>query len=219
MITVHREFDGVRIEGNQYAVWIHPLSDWREPGDATLSIGVDAISPRWEGWARLTSDVPHEFAAGDVELLETVAGDELRCLCAPHADTPAYRPGFVVTLEPGMRAFLETELPRVERVTHLAAALRTAVEPHLGRTLPEYGWTTLLPHERSALVAIAARDVLNGYPPADAMKYAVMLHDGRWGFSDEGDDPQYAELGAALRQPDVTALLTSAAAPTAADAR
>lgn len=36
----------IRVEGQQYTVWIHPLSDWRAAGDATLSIGVDGKSPR-----------------------------------------------------------------------------------------------------------------------------------------------------------------------------
>lgn len=210
MASVHRDFDGVRVEGTQYSVWIHPLSEWREPGDATFSIGVDAKSPRWDGWARLTHDIPHEFAAGDVGLAVTAAGDELRCLRAPHADTPAYRPGFVLALEPGMRAFLETELPRIERVTQVAASLRAAVEPYLGRSLQEYGWTTLQPHEAAALTGIAAGAMLSGWPPAEAMRYGVALA-GRWAFSEDGDDPQYAELGAALRRPDVLAIIEQAA--------
>ncbi|MDT8840217.1 hypothetical protein ParKJ_22600 [Paraburkholderia fungorum] len=220
MATVHRDFDGVRIEGTQYSVWVHPLSDWREAGDATLSIGVDAKSPRWDGWARLTHDIPHDFAAGDVELVAASAGrgDELRCLRAPHADTPAYLPGFVLVLEAGMRAFLETELPRVERVTHLAATLRAAVEPHLNREPAEYAWTAVKPHERSALVAVASRAVLHGYVPAEAIAYAVLKHDGSWTFSEQGDDPQYAELGAALRRPEVLALLAEAATASGSNA-
>lgn len=217
MASVHPDFDGVRIKGAQYSVWIHPLTDWRKPGDATLSIGVDAKSPRWDDWARLTHDIPNDFAASDVELVEAPARDELRCLRG-NADTPAYRPGFVLTLEPGMRAFLATELPRVERVTHLAASLRAAVEPHLGRTLAQYATTTLLPHERSALVAVASRAVLHGYVPAEAIAYAVLKHDGSWAFSDQGDDPQYAELGAALRQPKVLALLAEAATASGSNA-
>ena len=218
MATVHRGFDGVRIEGTQYSVWVHPLSEWREPGDATLSIGVDAKSPAWDDWARLTHDVPHYFAASDVDLATTAAGDELRCLRASSADTPAYRPGFVLTLEPGMRVFLETELPRVEQVTHVAATLRAAVEPHLGRTLAQYASTTVQPHERSALVAVASRVVLLGNSPAEAIAYAVLLHDHRWAFSDAWDDPQYAELGPALRRPEVLALLAESATASASHA-
>jgi hypothetical protein len=175
-------------------------------------IGVDAKSPRWDDWARLTHDIPHDFAAGDVELVETASGDELRCLRAQHADTPAYRPGFVLTFEPGMRVFLYTELPRIERVTHLTAALRAAVEPHLGRTLEPHARSTVRPHEAAALMAIASRLLLLGSAPAEAIRYAVLLHDHRWAFSDEGDDPQYGELGAVLRRPEVLALLDEATA-------
>lgn len=46
MGSVYPDFDGVRIEGAQYSVWIHPLTEWRGTGDATLSIGADAkVSP------------------------------------------------------------------------------------------------------------------------------------------------------------------------------
>lgn len=210
MPTVHLDFDGIRVEGQQYSVWVHPLSDWRAAGDATLSIGVDGKSPRWDDWARLTSDMPHTFALADVELASTPAGtDELRCLRALYDDLPGYRPGFVFVLEPGMRAFLDTELPRVDAVTRLAAALRSAVEPHLGRAIEQYAWTTLRPHEAAALLSVASAFVLRGRTPAEALAYAVMLHDGRWAFSDEGDDPQYAELGVALRQADVQSLISN----------
>lgn len=210
MVTVHLDFDGIRVEGQQYTVWVHPLSGWRATGDATLSIGVDARSSRWDGWARLTHDMPHAFALGDVELADTPAGDdELRCLRAQQDDLPAWRPGFVFTLEPGMRAFLATELPRVDQVSRLAGALRGAVEPHLGRALEEYAWSTLRPHEATALVSVASAVILRGRTPAEALAYAVLLHDGRWAFSDEGDDPQYAELGSALRQADVQNLLSN----------
>lgn len=114
-----------------------------------------------------------------------------------------------------MRALLETELPHVERVTHLAATLRAAVEPHLGRTRAQYATTTLLPHQRSALVAVASRAVLHDYVPAEVIAYAVLKHDGSWVFSDAGDDPQYAELGAALRRPEVLALLAETATASA----
>lgn len=181
-------------------------------------IGVDAKSPRWDDWARLTHDIPHDFAAGDVELVETASGDELRCLRAQHADTPAYRPGFVLTFEPGMRVFLYTELPRIERVTHLTAALRAAVEPHLGRTLEPHARSTVRPHEAAALMAIASRLLLLGSAPAEAIRYAVLLHDHRWAFSDAWDDPQYAELGAALRRPEVLALLAESATASASHA-
>ena len=214
MVTVHRDSDGVRIQGERYAVSIHPLSEWRAEGDATLSLTVDARSARWgHDWARLTSDLPHYFTAAELELAQTAAGaDELRAGHIADDDLPGFRTGFTLMLEAGMRAYLETELPRVERVAHLAAALRAAVEPPLGRELAQYAWTTLLPHEAAALVAIASRIVLDGYVPAEAIHYAVMLHDGRWGLSEEGagGDPQYAELGAALRTPEVITLLDAA---------
>jgi hypothetical protein len=216
MATVHREFDGVRIEGERYSIWIHPLTEWRTEGDATLSIGVDAqidmSRPGRDGWARMTYDMRHEFTSAEVELATTAAGaDELRCLRVDSASAPAYRTGFALALEAGMRPFIETELPRVERVTRLAGALRRAVEPHLARPLPEYGWTTVQPHEASAIAAIAARAVLDDYAPADAIRWAVLRRSNpmQWAFADEAgaDDLAYAELGAALRQPDVTALL------------
>lgn len=61
-----------------------------------------------------------------------------------------------------MRVFLETGLPRVERVTHVAATLRAAVERYLARKLASYARSTLRPHETAALAAIGSRAVLDG---------------------------------------------------------
>jgi glycosyltransferase A (GT-A) superfamily protein (DUF2064 family) len=109
-----------------------------------------------------------------------------------------------------MRAEIEAALPRVERVTRLAHALGRAVEAQLDRQFTEYDWTTLHPHEAHALTSIAANVVLDGRTPDRATHLAVLTHDNRWAFSEHGDDPQYAELGAALRRPDVVALLEAA---------
>lgn len=216
MIEVTRLFDGLYLCGERYAISVQPVypadSNW--PGDVagTLALTIDAKSTRWsDDWARLAAEQPHTFTRDELELVQTGSGnDELRALHVEHADLPGFRTGFALALEPGMRAVLETELPRVERVTRLAADLCTGVEPHLGRTLKDYARSTLELHEVSALLAIAAKTVLEGYPPPDALRYAVLLHDGRWAFADECDDPQYVDLGAALRKPDVIALLEAA---------
>lgn len=206
--TVHRDHSGVRIEGTHYSVWLYPALVYQRNDSATLLIGVDATSRRWDGWARLGSDEPNNFAAGDVELVQTPAGtDELRCLRASDQGAAAYRSGFVLTLEPGMRAFLETELPRIERVAQTAMAVQAAVEPLLGRTLQQYALTTVRPDEADAIARFVARVVLDGEDPETALRFAVRLHD-RWAFSGDGDDPQYAELGAALRRPEIPAILT-----------
>jgi hypothetical protein len=211
MVSVHRDLEGVRIQGTRYAICVYPRAEWREPGAVTVRLSIRAPSPPDRGRpVRLERDGDAcEFRLDEIAFAKTAAGaDELRALHVPWDDLPAFRTGFTLALETGMRACLETKLPRVERVTQLAATLRAAVEPHLARPLAPYAWTTLMPHEASALLALASRIVLDRRTPAEALADAVRLHDG--GVSDEGDDPHYAALGAALRRPDVIALLDAA---------
>lgn len=207
MITVHRDFNGIRVEGARYAVLIHPISDWRVHGDPTMTLSVIA-SPslmRSDRWVRLDeSEVRNVFTADEIEFVQCSNGaDELRALHRGVIDAPAFRSGFALELERGMRAFLETELPRVERVTRVAAAL-AGVEAHLGRERPQYGWTTLQPHELSALTEVAAGAVLDGYGPEEAIDRASD-HLGNRLF--DGRREIYIELAAALRQRDVLAIL------------
>ncbi|MBR8043158.1 hypothetical protein KDW40_01845 [Burkholderia cenocepacia] len=209
MIEVLRSFAGVQIRGESIAISIHPVSEWRQPGDPTISLSIDGRSREWgNDWARLTSEQRLDFTPDELEIVQTSGSTgELRALHVEHAGLPGFRSGVTVALEHGMHAFLETELPRVDRVTRLTATLRDAVEPHLGRSPEPYAWTTLHPHELVALLNVASGAVIAGHTSADALRYAVLLYDGRWALSEEGDDPQYAGLGAALRQPDVLALL------------
>lgn len=207
MITVHRDFNGIRVEGARYAVLIYPISDWRVHGDPSVILSVIA-SPalmRSDRWVRLDdSESRNVFTADEIEFVPCSNGmDELRALHRGVIDAPAFRSGFALELEPGMRPFLETELPRVERVTRVAAALG-GVEAHLGRERPQYGWTSLQPHELSALTEVAAGVVLDGYGPEEAIDRASD-HVGNRLF--DGHKESYVELGAALRQPDVLAIL------------
>lgn len=207
MITVHRDFNGIRVEGANYAVLMYPLSDWRVHGDPTVGLSVIA-SPALmhsDRWVRLDdSESRNVFTTDEIAIVQCSNGaDELRALHRGVIDAPAFRSGFTLELEPGMRAFLETELPRVERVTRVAAALAGA-EAHLGRKRPQYGWTTLQPHELSAMTEVAAGVVLDGYGPEEAIDRASN-HVGSRLF--DGSNESYVELGAALRHPDILAIL------------
>ncbi|WP_321943991.1 hypothetical protein [Paraburkholderia tropica] len=216
MTAVSRSFSGIYIQGERIAIGLQPVSDWREPGDPSVYLIINGRSPQWGGdWSRLTADQRLEFTPDELQFARTPAGaDELRALHVEHAGLPGFRTGVTLELEPGMRAFIETELPRVDRVTQLAAALRNAVEPHLGRRPEPYSWTTLKPHEREALVNVAANAILDGRAPDDAVRYAVLLSrsEQTWAFSDAGDDPAYADLGAVLRQVNVQRVLSAARA-------
>lgn len=215
MIVVSRSFAGIYIQGERIAIGIQPVSDWRSPGEPSVSLTFDGRSPEWgDEWSRLTGDGQRlDFTTDEVLFAQTPAGtDELRTLHAEHASLPCFRTGVTLELEPGMKAFLETELPRVDRVTELAATLRNAVEPLLGRTPEPYAWTSLDPHEQRALVHVAAGAILDGRAPDDAIRYSVLLSSSNrtWAFSENGDDPAYAELGAVLRRFDVLAVLRAA---------
>jgi hypothetical protein len=205
MVTVHRDFDGVRIEGSHYAVVLHPAGAWREAGDATLHISVLAAPALtgWESWTCLAGeDTPRHFTAADVGFGSSPAGtEELRCLYAGIERAPAFREGLVFALEPGMRAPIETALPAVERVARAAGAMRDAVEPHLGRR-PH-------PHEDNAISELVALRVLDQLTPADALARTRGYKDAPL-FDGRGDHPSYTELGAALRRDDVITVLTGA---------
>lgn len=211
MADVSRVFQGVQIEGERIAISVQPVDGWSRDSDPTLVLNVDARSVEWADWANMTADQVYKFTRSEIELARTDAGtDELRALHATYPDLPGFRSGFAVELEPGMHAELDAALPRVERVTRLNAALSQAVEPLLARSQTAYDWTTLHPHEVRALLCVAANVVLDGKAPADAIRYAVLTSDHRWAFSDDGDDPAYAELGVVLREVNVLAMLADA---------
>ncbi|KVK87619.1 hypothetical protein WJ47_12380 [Burkholderia ubonensis] len=67
----------------------------------------------------------------------------------------------------------------------------------------------LKPHEIDAVESIAAGIGLGEEPVDGAIRSAVLLppHYTEWAFGDTGDHPQYAELGAALRQRAAQAVL------------
>lgn len=206
-VTVFRVNAGVAIEGTHLRIDLLPIS-WVEPDNATVSIYVAAKSERFgDSWANMTYEQQNYFTAAGVELVTTESGaDELRCLRRDHG-VPAFRTGFTLTLEPGMRAFLETEIPRIEFISQSAARVRAVVEPHLQRQLEPYADSTIHSYESEIINRIVAKVVLDGESADNAIRYAKLLHDDTWAFSDNGDNPQYAELGVALRQADVIATI------------
>lgn len=216
MPEVNRYNSGLAIRGERYCVTIQPCSthlELREP-DATLLITVDARSSSWgDEWARVSGD--NAIAAGPQNVYVTqTAGilDVLQVLPPKHADLREFRVGFALTLEPGMREPILAALPRVERVTELTTAVGQVVEPLLGRAREPYAHTALQPHEIAAIQSIAANIVLGEKSVDDAIRWSVLLPPQytTWAFSEAGDHPHYAELGAALRQPAVQAILADA---------
>ncbi|ENZ74887.1 MULTISPECIES: hypothetical protein [Pseudomonadota] len=209
-VTVARTKAGVVIEGEHLQIYLDSIS-WIEPDDATVAISVAAKSANWDDWANMTYEQRCTFTAAGVELVTTEAGaDELRCLRRDCA-VPSFRMGFTLTLEPGMRAFLTTELPKIELVSKAGAAVRMAVEPHLARERRQHAQSTITDHEAAIINRIVAKVILDGYTFGDALRYGQWTHDDTWAFSDSGDHPQYAELGAALRKPDVIAAIEASA--------
>lgn len=205
-VTVSRSSAGVLIEGDSLMITLDPIS-WPEPDGATIRISVAAKSEQWDGWANMTYEQRCYFTAAGVELVSTAAGDdELRCL-RRDPSVPSFSTGFTLTLEPGMRAFLATELPKIELVSKAGASVRAAAEQHLVRELKPYAQSTISDHEAEIVNRFVSRVILDGDSTEDALRYAHLMHDGSWAFSDSGDHPKYAELGAALRKPDVVAAI------------
>lgn len=198
-ITMHRDLAGTRIEGARYAVRLHPVSEWQTDGDPSVAVSVHALPvDDADRGIDLTYDTEHVFALTDIELVTAGDATELCCLraTAARSGAPAFRAGFVLALEPGMADAIDTGLRHTDRVTRAAAHVRAALAPHLGRRL----W----PHEEAAVLEVTANlaqhrcvdDALHG---ARNVQYEPMF---RAGSSDS-----YAELGAALRQPDVQPVL------------
>lgn len=216
MIEVNRHNSGLAIRGERYCIKIQPRSYPFDVGapDATLYITVDARSSSWDGeWAQVSGDRGVCARRQDVRVTQ-IGGtvDQLQVLPAEHVDLPEFRTGFTLTLEPGMREPILAALPRVERVTQLTTAVGQVVEPLLGRTREPYAHTALKPHEIAAIESIAAGIVLGEKTVDDAIKWSVLLPPQytTWAFSEDGDHPHYAELGTALRRPEVQAVLAGA---------
>lgn len=105
---------------------------------------LEGHSAQWgRDCSRRTSDQRLDFAPDEVPFSQTPADtDEMRTLHAEHGGLPGFRTG--VTLEPGMKAFLETELQRVDRVTQLAARPSPMPRPRCYQTdAPD--WSMLQP--------------------------------------------------------------------------
>ncbi|MCW3632813.1 hypothetical protein [Burkholderia cenocepacia] len=222
MIEVNRHNSGLAIRGERYCVKIQPRSYPFDVGapDATLYITVDARSSSWDGgWAMISGDRGVSARRQDVRVTQ-IAGtvDELHVLPAEHADLPEFRMGFTLTLEPGMREPILAALPRVERVTELTTAIGTLIESLLGRTREPYARSDLLSHEIAAIESIAAGIVLGEKSVDDAIRWSVLLPPQytTWAFGEKGDDPRYAELGTALRRPEVQDVLAQASRDLAA---
>ncbi|WP_247394640.1 hypothetical protein [Ralstonia pseudosolanacearum] len=197
--TISRDFAGTRIEGARYAVRLHPVSEWQTDGDPSVAVSVHALPVDGaDHGIDLTYDTEQAFALTDIELVAAGAGTELRCLRATAAKSGAlaFRTGFVLVLEPGMADAIDTGLRHTDRVTRAGAHVRAALAPHLGRRL----W----PHEDAAVLEVTAnlaqhRRVDEALHGARNVQYEPMF---RAGSSDS-----YAELGAALREPEVLAVL------------
>ncbi|KWN65882.1 hypothetical protein [Burkholderia stagnalis] len=204
---------GLAIRGERYRVEIQPRAcrHVHEEFDGTMYISVAARSSSWgDDWARVTGDASILARRQDVRLTLTAGGlDELQVLPAKYADLPEFRAGFTLTLEPGMREPILVALQRVECVAQLTTAVCTVIEPLLGRTRELDALTVLQLHEVDAIKAIAAGIVLGKKCAAAAIRWSVLLppHYTTWAFAESGDHPNYAELGAVLRQPAVQAVL------------
>lgn len=199
-ITIHRDLAGARIEGTRYALRLHPCSEWQADGDPSVHVGVIALpTDDSEYGIDLTYDATRAFALEDIELVTTVAGDEMRCLRATAAASgaPAFREGFVLALEPGVAAHLPNTLQRLDQVSRQAARVRIAAAEQAGRRL----W----PHEEEAVLEVVAGLALHG-TVEEAMRRATSPHYDRL-FAPEGDHASYADLGAALRHVEVAVLL------------
>ncbi|MXN75413.1 hypothetical protein GR157_11790 [Burkholderia sp. 4701] len=204
---------GVAIRGERYRVEIQPRS-YRiahEEPNVTLHMSVAARSSSWgDDWARVTGS-GILARRQDVSLTRTAGGaDELQVLPAKYADLPELRVGFILTLEPGMCDLILAALPRVECVAQLTTAVCTVIEPLLGRAREPDARSVLKPHEIDAIEAIAAGVVLGKKCVDSAIRWSVLLPPQytTWAFGEAGvDQPHYAELGAALRQPSVQAVL------------
>ncbi|MCW3587339.1 hypothetical protein [Burkholderia cenocepacia] len=216
MPEVTRFQEGLAVAGERYRVVIQPRSYpfAHDESDVTLLIAVDARSQSWGNeWARISGDAVIPARRQDVRLVVTAGGsDELQVLLARHADLPEFRTGITLRLEPGMRDSILAALPRVERVAQQTTAVCRAIEPMLGRTLDPYAPTVLKPHEVNAIAMIVAGIVLQDKGVPDAIRWSVLLPPeyATWAFGENGDHPHYAELGTALRQPAVQAMLAEA---------
>ncbi|NKF95661.1 hypothetical protein GO290_02755 [Ralstonia solanacearum] len=198
-ITTCHELAGTRIEGARYAVRLHPASEWQHDGDPSVAVSVHALPVDGEDHGiDLTYDTEHVFALTDIALVPAGDGTELRCLraTAARSGAPAFREGFVLALEPGMADAIATALPHIDRVSRAAAQIRRALAPHLGRRL----W----PHEEDAVLTVTAQ--LARQPSVDAALQAARTFQGEPMFRADSRD-SYAELSAALRQPDVNLVL------------
>ncbi|AXV99223.1 hypothetical protein CJO80_27095 (plasmid) [Ralstonia solanacearum] len=204
-ITMHRDLAGTRIEGTRYVLRLHPSDEWQTDGDPSLLVSVVALpTDGSEHGIDLTYDATRAFALQDIELVATKGGDELRCLraTAARSGAPAFREGFVLALEPGMAAYLPATLQRLDQVSRQAAPVRAAAAAQLGRRL--------LPSEDSAVLEVVA--MLAEYGTVeDALRFAFNYQGDRL-FGPNGDHPNYADLGAALRHADVAAVLDQVAA-------
>ena len=200
-ITISRELAGTRIEGARYAVRLHPDSAWQTEGDPSVLVSIHALPVDGDDHGiDLTYDAARSFALTDIALVPVGDDMELRCLraTAARSGAPAFREGFVLALEAGMAEAIAPALQHTARVARAAAQLRAALAPHLDRRL----W----PHEDHAVLEVVANlaelpDVGAALDAARTVQCAPMFR------ADSSDS--YAELGAALRLPDVHAVLAA----------
>ena len=200
-ITISRELAGTRIEGARYAVRLHPLSEWQHDDDPCMAVSVHALPVDGDDHGiDLTYDAERVFALTDIALVPAGDGTELRCLraTAARSGAPAFREGFVLALEVGMAEAIAPALQHTARVTRAAAQVRAALAPHLARRL----W----PHEDAAVLEVVAN--LAELPDVDAALDAARTVQCAPMFRADSSN-SYAELGAALRQPDVHAVLAA----------
>jgi hypothetical protein len=194
----------VRLAGPHYAIVLHPVTATAETVNAPI-VNVSVLAqpaPTATATCASRRRTPRTTSRSPI-----LPSPPASCAaCARYERAPHFREGFALELEDGMAEQLAAYLPRIERVRRVAA---NRVQEAVQTTLKRAPWL----HERSVIADVVANAVLDGHAPAHALARTVGagFADFRFLFSvTEGDDPHYAELGAALRAPEVITLLDAA---------
>ncbi|WP_347027431.1 hypothetical protein ABEG10_38285 (plasmid) [Burkholderia cenocepacia] len=201
MIEIQRLQAGVMLQCPHYMIQLIPVSSADSLGSPTIIVSVlarpaltgDDRNVRLEAY-----DVRHEFQLPDI----AIDAHEMRCLRIAYERAPLFREGFTLTLEEGMAEQLAAYLPRIDLISLVVTGVSEAVKPKLGRAP--------LPHEQAVIADVVASTVLDQSTPAQAMAFAMGLCSECVFSETRGDHPDYAELGAALRRPEVQAVLAEA---------
>lgn len=197
---VTRDLSGIRIIGEHYGIWLHPVIDYGNEEFNLSSVGISAgqlgTFDRNTRQARLERDRSRViFALDDIHVTDNL----LRCMRMRSGCSSALREGFMLRLETGMAASLTWELPRVARVTQLTATLGLTIGARLGRPLSR--------RECYVLAELVAHCVLDREAPADALAQTCDHTRTKAFCPVHGDQPDLADLGDALRQPGIVAQL------------